>query len=164
MSEQNTERANAPLVTDDFSEFGAAGLAGTRYLTLDRKGRVVVPAQFRQQLGHTFVITRAPDRCLLLLSTSQWAQLANHNATIIDFREFFVSGAVHVTPAETTGRIPIPSALREWAGLQYGEEVALAGLGASVAVSSRSVWDERLRRIQTGLLQSLDASAEGRAL
>ncbi|MGV3721993.1 MAG: division/cell wall cluster transcriptional repressor MraZ [Actinomycetota bacterium] len=131
-------------------------LAGTRYLTLDAKGRVVVPEHFRRDLGASFIVTRAPDRCLLAVPARRWRSFLRVHASAVHFREFFLSGAVELTPAATTGRVLLPGELREWAELRPGQEVALAGVGLALAIAPKVVWDARLRRIETGLLAALE--------
>jgi MraZ protein len=135
-------------------------LTGTRYLALDPKGRIVIPAAFRQHLGATFVLTRAPGGCLLALTLAAWRRTARRKRRSEGFRAFFLSGAVSVSPDRATGRILIPWELREWAGIRRGVDVALAGLGSALAIAPRGAWDERLRAIETALLADLASGTE----
>ncbi|MGV3721532.1 MAG: division/cell wall cluster transcriptional repressor MraZ, partial [Actinomycetota bacterium] len=127
-----------------------------RYLTLDAKRRVVVPEHFRRDLGATFIVTRAPDRCLLAVPARRWRSFLRVHGGAVGFREFFLSGAVEVTPAPSTGRVLLPVELREWAELRPGQELALAGIGLALTIAPKIVWDARLRRIETGLLAALE--------
>ena len=96
---------------------------------LDDKGRVSVPAKFRDDLGHSFIVTKGLDNCLFAYSKEEWATfeaklkslpLTNPNAR--NFIRFFFAGA---TECETDkqGRINIPQNLREYAGLSKEDHI-----------------------------------------
>jgi MraZ protein len=129
-------------------------LTGTFTYAMDAKGRVVIPAAFRQQLGGSFVLIRAPGRCLLALPRPQWIRTARAHARRRAFRTFFLSAARNVT-VQLNYRIQVPHDLREWAGLHEGTDAVLAGVGGAVVISSRARWNERLARLEGELLQSL---------
>ena len=127
-------------------------LSGTYIYGMDRKGRVVMPAQFRNQLGAPFVLTRAPGQCLLALSAPQWDTLVNRYEHSVLFRGYYLSAAVQCPVDETTGRFLIPHVLREYAELRPMDEVAISGIGRAVQVAKRTRWEEHL---QTGEFPSL---------
>lgn len=112
---------------------------------LDEKGRVSVPAKFRDDLGHSFIVTKGLDNCLFAYSKEEWATfeaklktlpLTNPNAR--NFIRFFFAGA---TECETDkqGRINIPQNLREYAGLK--KEVYVVGVSTRVEIWDKEKWD-----------------------
>ena len=90
--------------------------------TIDAKGRTVVPVQYRQSLGDTFVITRGLDGCLFLYPLQEWQvfvdklQALPSDQKTRKLQRQFLSKAMEVTP-DKQGRILIPSLLRDKAGL-----------------------------------------------
>jgi MraZ protein len=120
-------------------------LSGTYIYGMDRKGRVVMPAQFRSQLGAPFVLTRAPQQYLLALSVPQWEALVRRHEGSILFRGFYLSSANECPVDETTGRFLVPHVLREYAELRPMEEVAIYGIGRAVHVARRSRWERDLQ-------------------
>ena len=113
---------------------------------LDDKGRVSVPAKFRDDLGHSFIVTKGLDNCLFAYSKEEWATfeaklkslpLTNTNAR--NFIRFFFAGA---TECETDkqGRINIPQNLREYAGLS--KEVFIVGVSTRVEIWDKDKWLE----------------------
>nr|BFF11116.1 hypothetical protein GCM10025699_24190 [Microbacterium flavescens] len=89
-------------------------LLGTHTPKLDDKGRVILPAKFRDDLGGGVVVTRGQDRCLYVFSTQEFervherireAPLANKQAR--DFLRMFLSGASAEKP-DSQNRITIP--------------------------------------------------------
>lgn len=115
---------------------------------VDHKGRTSVPSRFRDALvdrtDGTFVLAAALDPCLVALTTIAWreygaklAQLAEHDANARAARRWYLGGAFTMT-LDRQGRILVPPALREWAGVV--REVVWAGVGQRI-----EVWDpERL--------------------
>jgi MraZ protein len=123
---------------------------------MDRKGRVVMPAQFRNQLGAPFVLTRAPGQCLLALSGPQWDTLVQRYQHSVLFRGYYLSAAVECPVDETTGRFLIPHVLREYAELRPMDEVAISGIGRAVQVAKRTRWEEHLQKGDFPSLGQLD--------
>lgn len=105
---------------------------------MDLKGRVAMPAKFREDLGDLFYITKGLDGCLFVLSSTEWTRLQEKMKSMpiaksVALQRFFFSGAAEVEP-DKQGRILIPSQLREYAGLE--KDVTVTG------VSSRAeIWD-----------------------
>ena len=92
--------------------------------TLDAKGRLIVPKQFRDQLGSEFMITRGMDGCLFAYPMVEWTafeeklselSLTNKNARKVV--RFFANGAT-LCEMDKQGRVLIPENLREFAGMQ----------------------------------------------
>ena len=114
--------------------------------TLDAKGRLIVPKQFRDQLGAEFMITRGLDGCLFAYPMDEWADfeeklsklpLTNKNART--FSRFFVAGA---TPCELDkqGRLNIPQDLLDHA--KISKDVVTIGVDTRVEIWSKEVWED----------------------
>jgi len=131
-------------------------LMGTFIYGMDRKGRVVMPACFRQELGAPFVLTRAPGQALLALSNPQWRMLLDRYEQSVLFRGYYLSAAVECGFDENTGRFLVPHALREYAELRPMDEVAIAGIGRAVQVIKRDRWEETVQRGEFPTLGQLD--------
>lgn len=120
-------------------------LLGTHTPKLDDKGRIILPAKFREDLAGGVVITRGQDRCLYVYSTSEFesvherirqAPLSNKQAR--DFLRMFLSGASAEMP-DSQNRITIPAALRDYAGLQ--KELVVTGVGAHAEIWDADAWN-----------------------
>lgn len=131
-------------------------LSGTYMYGMDRKGRVVMPAQFRTQLGSPFVLTRAPGQCLLALSTPQWERLVQRYENSVLFRGYYLAAAVQCPVDATTGRFLIPHVLRDYAELRPMDEVVISGIGRAVQVARRARWEEHLKSGEFPTLGQLD--------
>ncbi len=114
--------------------------------TLDPKGRLIIPAKFREDLGYEFVITKGLDGCLFVYPKSEWAVMENKmkalpltNKKARTFKRFFFSGASECT-LDRQGRVLIPGNLREYAGLT--KDVVLAGVTTHLEIWDRNMWDE----------------------
>ena len=69
--------------------------------TIDAKGRVIMPAKFREELGISFIVTKGLDGCLFVYSKSEWASLEEKLKTLPftskdarSFNRFFFAGAI----------------------------------------------------------------------
>ena len=90
---------------------------------LDDKGRLTIPAKFREELAGGLVITRGIDRCLSVYPRPVWDGLAERIAKLPvtqrsarDFGRLMFSGAADFIP-DRQGRVLIPQGLRDYAGL-----------------------------------------------
>lgn len=114
--------------------------------TIDAKGRLIIPAKFREALGEEFILTRGLDGCLSIYPMDEWKSfeeklkalpLTDKNARA--FLRFFVAGATSCE-LDKQGRILVPSTLREFAGLE--KEVVLTGNLTRIEVWSKEKWIE----------------------
>jgi MraZ protein len=113
---------------------------------IDDKGRLIVPARFREGLGGTFVITRGLDRCLFAYPLSEWTQLEQKlkalpftKADARKFTRFFFSGACEAE-VDKQGRILIPANLRDYAGLK--KDCVIIGVSTRVEIWCKELWEE----------------------
>ena len=119
-------------------------LIGEYVHSLDSKGRMILPARIREDLGEKFIITKGLDGCLFGFSESEWnnfeeklKQLPLTNKNARDFVRFFLSGAVEAE-TDKQGRFLIPSNLREYATLD--KEVVVTGVGTRIEIWDREKW------------------------
>lgn len=120
-------------------------LLGEYNHNIDDKGRVSVPAKFREDLGSSFIVTKGLDNCLFIYSKNEWTTfetklkdlpLTNPNAR--NFIRFFFSGATECE-LDKQGRIILPQNLREYAGLN--KDVAIIGVATRVEIWDREKWN-----------------------
>lgn len=97
---------------------------GTYTPRLDDKGRLFLPAKFRDELAEGLVITRGQERCLYVWSMEEFGKLTERlreapvtNKATRDYVRMFFAGASNETP-DKQGRITVPPMLREYASLQ----------------------------------------------
>lgn len=114
--------------------------------TIDAKGRLIIPAKFREALGEEFILTKGLDGCLSIYPMDEWKSfeeklkvlpLTDKNARA--FLRFFVAGATSCE-LDRQGRILVPGTLREFAGLE--KEVVLTGNLTRIEVWSKEKWIE----------------------
>lgn len=89
-------------------------LIGEYQHNIDAKGRVIVPAKFREDLGEHFYVTKGLDGCLFVLSAAEWKRLQDKISAMPisksrGLQRFFFSGAAEVEP-DKQGRILLPAA------------------------------------------------------
>jgi MraZ protein len=128
--------------------------------SLDDKGRVIIPAKFREDLGEKFVVTRGLDNCLFVYPLSQWKlleekirELPTSHADTRAFVRMFFSGAVEAE-LDKQGRIVIPQHLREHAKIE--KDLYVIGVSTKVEIWSKSAWEGYSTQAQ----QSYEAIAE----
>jgi MraZ protein len=119
---------------------------GTFTPRLDEKGRLFLPAKFRDRLAEGVVVTRGQEKCLVVWPQDVFdaeaarvmAQPRERRGTRDVTRSFF-SGADSGTP-DKQGRIAIPPLLRAYAGLE--KDVAVIGVGDRLEIWDQARWLE----------------------
>lgn len=121
-------------------------LIGEYEHSLDVKGRLIMPAKLREDMGEKFIITKGLDGCLFGFSQNEWTNfeeklktlpLTNKNAR--DFVRFFLSGAIECE-IDKQGRFLIASNLREYANME--KDVVIIGVGTRLEIWNRDKWKE----------------------
>jgi len=121
---------------------------GSSNLTLDNKGRLVVPARHRDALlercGGHLVITADPDHCLLLYPLPEWDgiqqkldALSNFDQRVRGLQRRLTGHAVD-TEMDAAGRVLVSPELREYAHLE--KDVVLVGQGKKFELWNREQW------------------------
>ena len=115
---------------------------------IDAKGRLIVPAKFRDELGESFIVTRGLGSCLSIYPMADWEKMMEKVSSLPvtdkkgrDFKRYIVSGATECE-LDKMGRILLPQPLRSFAGLT--KEVVLVG-----QIDFIEIWDkEKWSRVQ----------------
>jgi MraZ protein len=118
--------------------------------SLDDKGRLTIPAKYRNRLANGLVVTKGIDRCLWLFPSEEFERLASKvtslKITDPDAREFqreLFSGAADLH-ADNQGRIRLEPWLRTYAGID--SQAMIVGLYNYVEIWAPSAWRERQER------------------
>ncbi|WP_409292113.1 division/cell wall cluster transcriptional repressor MraZ [Peribacillus sp. SCS-26] len=119
---------------------------GEYHHTIDNKGRIIVPAKFRESLGEEFVITRGLDQCLFGYPLEEWKQLEEKLKALPltkkdarAFTRFFFSGATECE-LDKQGRINIPAPLTAYASLE--KECVVLGVSNRIEIWSKPLWED----------------------
>ncbi len=120
---------------------------------LDVKGRMAIPAKFRDKLAGGAIITRGLDHCLFLFTVKEWELLAQKlislplaQANSRAFVRLMLAGAADVE-IDKQGRILIPDYLRKYAGLK--KETIIAGLYNRIEVWDNNVWKQYKQKTES---------------
>lgn len=110
--------------------------------TVDAKGRIFVPAKYREALGDTFVITRSTAKCLTVYPMSEWEKFTAKieelpQAQAAKIRRFLFGNASDVT-VDAQGRVGIAQNLREYAGIE--KNAVVLGLGSYLEIWAEDAW------------------------
>lgn len=119
---------------------------GTHFPKLDDKGRVILPAKFRDELATGLVMTRGQERCLYVFTQRGFESIHDrirqapvNNKQARDFLRVFLSGANQDIP-DGQGRVTIPASLREYAGLD--RDLTVIGVGDRAEIWDTQAWNE----------------------
>ncbi|MEC0181470.1 division/cell wall cluster transcriptional repressor MraZ [Paenibacillus peoriae] len=114
--------------------------------SIDEKGRLTVPAKFRELLGASFVVTRGLDQCLFVYPMDEWAVMEKKlkalplmKADARAFTRFFFSGATECE-LDKQGRVNLPGKLCEYAKLT--KECVVLGVSTRVEIWSKHTWEQ----------------------
>ncbi|HAU32723.1 MAG TPA: cell division/cell wall cluster transcriptional repressor MraZ [Desulfotomaculum sp.] len=114
--------------------------------TIDDKGRLFIPARFRDSLGIKFVLTKGLDSCLFAYPPQEWTILEEKmrlmpftSADVRAFVRFFFGGACECL-VDRQGRILVPNNLRKHAALE--KEAVIIGVSSRVEIWSRENWEK----------------------
>lgn len=119
--------------------------------SIDAKGRVILPAKFRDELGSHFVVTRGLEGCLAVYTMESWLTLANSmkklKASKENVRAFkrFLFGSAAEVEFDKQGRILIPGTLREYAHLT--KDVTVLGTGDKVELWDKAAYEAYAAKI-----------------
>ena len=127
----------------------------------DAKGRVIMPAKLREDIGEKFILTKGLDGCLFAYSQKEWTNfeeklktlpLTNKNAR--DFVRFFLSGAIECE-IDKQGRFLIPSNLRTYSKLD--KEIVILGVGTRIEIWNKEIWAQSEENISADeLAENMD--------
>lgn len=116
--------------------------------SIDRKGRLILPAKFREvaknQFVEKFFITRGLDKCLFMFAEEEWRSQENKFKTMSftkqqsrTFNRLLFSGAVEIC-ADKQGRVLLPQYLKDFAGIK--KDVMVVGVSNRIEIWSKDTW------------------------
>ncbi|WP_213423352.1 division/cell wall cluster transcriptional repressor MraZ [Bhargavaea massiliensis] len=113
--------------------------------TVDTKGRLIIPAKFRDDLDGGFVVTRGLDKCLFAYTMDEWKRLEEKLKALPvtkkdarAFTRFFFSGATEVE-LDKQGRVNLPANLLSYAGLE--KDCVVLGVSSRIEIWAREAWE-----------------------
>ena len=138
---------------------------GTHSPRLDEKGRLILPAKFREQLEEGVVVTRGQERCLYVFPLAEFERIADQlrqapvtSKQARDYLRVFLSGASDES-VDRQGRVTIPTALRTYAGLT--RDCAVIGAGTRVEIWDATAWDTYLNEQEQAFAEQAEEVVPG---
>jgi MraZ protein len=140
-------------------------LLGTYSPRLDEKGRLILPAKYRDELAEGLVLTRGQERCLYVFSQKEFervheqmreAPISSRQAR--DYLRVFLSGASDEVP-DKQGRVTIPQNLRKYAGLD--RDLAVIGVGTRAEIWDAQAWEDYLTEKESAFSETDDDAIPG---
>ena len=121
---------------------------GSSFHTIDAKGRIIIPARFREVVNadnHQSIMVSGMDNCLFGYTFAEWSKIENRILSLAEksenmrrFRRVFIGGAFELT-IDKQDRILIPPALRMYAKLD--KEIVLVGVLDHFEIWDRASWE-----------------------
>ncbi|MFK4729171.1 division/cell wall cluster transcriptional repressor MraZ [Agromyces mediolanus] len=138
---------------------------GTYEPKLDEKGRIILPAKFREELSSGLVLTRGQERCIYVFSAREFEQMSDkiRQAPVTskqarDYMRVFLSGASAETP-DKQHRVTIPATLRGYAGLD--RDLAVIGAGSRVEIWDAEAWQHYLAEQEAAFAETAEEVIPG---
>lgn len=123
-------------------------LSGEYSHNLDAKGRVILPARLREEIGDSFYITRGFEGCLAIYSSEEFEKLGaaiqalpGNMKEVRKLQRIIITGA-HQCEVDKQGRFVVPPTLREFASLE--KELTIVGNGSHAEIWDSAKWNEYL--------------------
>lgn len=128
---------------------------GSSFHTIDAKGRIIVPARFRDVVragGADRIMVSQMDRCLVAYSPEEWRRIeerimsmAARSESMRRFRRVFIGGA-HECVFDKQDRILIPPSLRQYAAME--KQIVMVGVLDHFEIWSKATWDDEYQRLE----------------
>jgi MraZ protein len=138
---------------------------GTHSPRLDDKGRLILPAKFREQMEEGVVVTRGQERCLYVFPAAEFTRIAGQlrqapvtSKQARDYLRVFLSGASDEVP-DKQGRITLPPHLRSYAGLD--RDCAVIGAGERVEIWDSGAWEAYLAEQEQAFAEQAEEVVPG---
>jgi len=132
-------------VVDSGEKWGMKMFIGEYHHTIDEKGRIIIPAKFRDGLGKYFIITRGIENCLFVYSIDSWNKICDKLNSLPftkkdarQFVRFFMSGATEVE-LDKQGRVNVTQPLIGYANLK--KDCVIIGTGERLEIWSQEDWN-----------------------
>jgi MraZ protein len=138
---------------------------GTHTPRLDEKGRLFLPAKFRDRLAGGLVVTRGQERCLYVFPMDEFVRVADTmraapvtSKAVRDYLLVFLSGASDELP-DKQGRVTIPATLRDYAGLS--RDCTVIGAGSRLEVWDTAAWTAYLETTEQAFAEQAEEVIPG---
>lgn len=125
--------------------------------SLDAKGRIILPAKFRDALADGLVVTKGMEKCLFIFSRSEWPQLQTKVQSLPlakrdarKFSRFFFGGATE-EELDKQGRVLIPEHLRQYAELD--RDVVIVGVSNRLEIWDKSNWIKYVEEAESSYVE-----------
>lgn len=126
-------------------------LLGEYQHSIDGKGRVILPAKLREEIGEQCIATKGLEKCLFVYPKQEWSTIENKlkqlplaKAEARAFVRFFFSGAAELE-CDKQGRVLVPANLREYAALD--KDIVIIGVLNRIEIWDKAVWEEYTNQI-----------------
>ena len=127
---------------------------GTHEPKLDEKGRIILPARFRDELAKGLVITKGQERCLYVFPVNEFSTITDRlrqapvtEKAARDYMRVMFAGAHDEVP-DKQGRVTIPSGLRTYAGLE--KDCVVIGANTRLEIWDSAAWNTYLTDREKG--------------
>jgi MraZ protein len=121
---------------------------GTHEPKLDEKGRIILPARFREELSNGLVITKGQERCLYVFPSNEFSAITDRlrqapvtEKAARDYMRVMFAGAHDEVP-DKQGRVTIPNGLREYAALE--KDCVVIGANTRLEIWDSESWKSYL--------------------
>ncbi len=118
---------------------------GEYHHTIDEKGRIIIPAKFREMLGEKFIVTRGIENCLFVYPNDEWQKIVTKLESLPftkrdarQFVRFFLSGAT-IAEFDKQGRVNLTTPLIDYAKLN--KDCVVIGTGSRLEIWSSEDWN-----------------------
>ena len=118
---------------------------GEYYHNLDAKGRIIIPAKFRDELNGTFILTRGLDGCLTIYSTEKWEKIFEEINKLPETKKatrqyirMLTANACECT-LDNQGRILIPA--NSSGSVNITKECVVVGANSHVEIWDKATWN-----------------------
>jgi len=132
---------------------------GEYHHTIDDKGRLIVPAKIRYELGSNFIVTRGLDKCLAIYPSTEWSKVIDKYKQLPDtkdarkFKRFLLSGAT-ANDFDKQGRVNISIPLIDYAELE--RDCIIIGVDDHLEVWSKNNWESFIKENEDDLSDIAD--------
>lgn len=138
----------APALSAPRGTGGGADVPRHHQPRLDDKGRLFLPAKYREELAEGLVITKGQERCLYVFPVEEFQRITEALSTapvtakaVRDYSRVFFASASDEKP-DKQGRITIPQSLRQYAGLE--RDCVVIGANTRLEIWDAQAWDTYL--------------------
>lgn len=144
---------------DSGTKWGDFMFMGEYHHTIDDKGRLIVPAKIRYELGSNFIVTRGLDKCLAIYPSTEWSKVIDKYKQLPDtkdarkFKRFLLSGAT-ANDFDKQGRVNISIPLIDYAELE--RDCIIIGVDDHLEVWSKNNWESFIKENEDDLSDIAD--------